>query len=121
MGMRIRDRLHPITVEPNPARVVVAAGGRVLVDTTNGLVLHEQGHPPVHYLPREDADMSALTRSEHRTHCPFKGEASYFSINGLEGGENAVWTYESPRASVAAIKDRLAFYPDRVSIEEHPT
>ena len=111
---------HPITVERNPARVVVTLGGRVVADTRDALTLREASYPAVQYIPRKDADMSLLARTDHSSHCPYKGNASYFSIpSGGERSRNAVWTYESPHTAVAAIKDRLAFYPDRVdSIEE---
>ena len=111
---------HPITVERNPARVVVTLGGRVVADTRDALTLREASYPAVQYIPRKDVDMSLLSRTDHSSHCPYKGDASYFSIpSGSERSRNAVWTYESPHTAVAAIKDRLAFYPDRVdSIEE---
>ncbi|MBD9651542.1 DUF427 domain-containing protein [Ensifer sp. ENS09] len=111
---------HPITTERNPARVVVTLGGRVIADTRNALTLREASCPAVQYIPREDTDMSLLERTDHSSHCPYKGDASYFSIPlGGELSRNAVWTYEDPHPAVAAIKGRLAFYPDRVdSIEE---
>ena len=82
--------------------------------------MREASYAPVHYIPREDVDMSLLARTDHATHCPYKGDASYYSIPlGGERSKNAVWTYEDPHAAVREIKDRLAFYPDRVdSIEE---
>jgi len=111
---------HPITVERNSSRVIVTLGGKVIADTARALTLREAGYPPVHYIPRKDVDMAALTRSQHSTYCPYKGDASYYSIP--EGGArsvNAIWTYEAPYAVVAAIKDHLAFYPDRIdSIDE---
>lgn len=106
---------HPITVEPNPARVLVTSGDKVIADTRAALVLREADYPPVQYIPRADADMAALQRSDHETYCPFKGDASYFSV---APGDDAVWTYEAPYDAVAEIKDHLAFYPDRVTIEE---
>jgi uncharacterized protein (DUF427 family) len=111
---------HPITVTHNPKRVRVRFGGRVIADTTRALTLQEARYPAVLYIPRADADMTALTRTRHHTHCPYKGDASYFSI-AVDGREapNAVWTYEQPFSAVAEIKDHLAFYPDRVDgIEE---
>lgn len=110
----------PITVEGNPHRVVVSAGGRVIADTTNALTLREAGYPPVQYIPREDVDMTLLEPTGHATHCPHKGDAGYFSIPiGGERSVNAVWTYESPCEAVAEIEGHLAFYPDRVdAIEE---
>ena len=111
---------HPITTERNPARVVVTLGGRVIADTRYALALREATYPAVQYIPREDVDMSLLERTDHSSHCPYKGDASYFSIPlGGQRSRNAVWTYENPHPAVAAIKDRLAFYPDRVDkIEE---
>lgn len=111
---RLSGRDHPITVEPANAHVVVRAGGRVIADTTRALALHEASYPVVYYVPREDAEMDLLGRTDHATHCPYKGEASYYSIPGDPRGENAVWTYEAPYEAVAAIRDHLAFYPDRV-------
>jgi uncharacterized protein (DUF427 family) len=76
----------------------------------------------VHYIPREDVDMTLLERSTHATRCPYKGKASCYSVRGNGRlAENAVWSYEDPYAAVAVIKDRLAFYPNLVdAIEERP-
>ena len=113
---------HPITIEANPARVVVTVGGRVIADSVNVLTLREAGYPPVQYIPRSEVDMALLQRTGHATYCPFKGDCAYYSIPcGGEQSVNAVWTYEAPYPAVAQIKDRLAFYPRRVdSIEERP-
>ena len=113
---------HPISIERNPGRVVVWVAGRVIADTSDALTLREAHYPPVQYIPRKDVDMTLLERSTHTTYCPYKGDAAYFSIpSGGERARNAVWTYETPYDAVAAIRDHLAFYPDRVdSIEEHP-
>jgi uncharacterized protein (DUF427 family) len=113
---------HPISVKKNPARVVVTVAGRVIADTREALTLREAKYPPVQYIPREDADLTQLERTDHESWCPFKGDASYYSINsGGKRSVNAVWTYEEPHAAVAEIKNHLAFYPDRVdSIEERP-
>jgi uncharacterized protein (DUF427 family) len=112
---------HPITITPNPKRVVVTVGGRVVADTHDALSLREASYAPVQYIPRKDVDMTQLESSEHRTWCPYKGDCAYYSI--AAGGArtlNSVWTYEQPHAAVSAIKDHLAFYPDRVdSIVEH--
>jgi uncharacterized protein (DUF427 family) len=111
---------HPITIERNPNRVVVTLGGRVIADTRQALVLREAKYPPVQYIPRNDVDMAALERSATQTYCPYKGEASYFTIpTGGERSVDAIWTYETPYDAVAEIKECLAFYPDRVdAIEE---
>jgi uncharacterized protein (DUF427 family) len=111
---------HPITIAPNPARLVVTVGGRVVADSTQALTLRESTYPAVHYIPRKDVAMALLERTDHATYCPYKGECAYYSIpTGGARSVNAVWTYEAPFAAVAAIKDHLAFYPDRVdAIEE---
>ncbi|WP_233888597.1 DUF427 domain-containing protein [Paraburkholderia flagellata] len=117
--VKIPDPDHPITVEPARTRVVVKAGGRVVADTRRALTLREASYPAVFYIPREDADMSLLSRTEHTSWCPYKGEASYYSITpGGARAVNAIWTYETPHEAVSAIKDHLAFYPDRVDAIE---
>lgn len=108
---------HPITVEPNPSRVVVRVGDRVVADTASALTLREASYPAVQYIPRSDVDASVLERTDHATYCPYKGDASYFSIAlGDQRLENAIWTYETPHAPVAEISDHLAFYADKVQI-----
>jgi uncharacterized protein (DUF427 family) len=110
---------HSITIKPNPARVIVRAGGKTIAETNESLTLQEASYPPVTYIPRKDVDMSLLTRTDHHTHCPYKGDASYFSIPaGGERSRNAVWTYETPYDEMREIKDYLAFYPDRVDTIE---
>jgi uncharacterized protein (DUF427 family) len=106
---------HPIEIQRNASRVVVIVGGKVIADTLEALTLSEAGYAPMQYIPRRDVGMTALSRSDHTTYCPYKGEASYFSIPiGGERSTNAVWTYETPFPAMAAIKDYVAFYPDRV-------
>lgn len=111
-----------ITIEPNPNRVIVRLGGAVIANSTRALVMRAPGTPDVQYIPPEDVDMTRLVRTSHATHCPYKGDASYWSIrSGPRTVENAVWSYESPYDSMAPIKGRLAFYQDRVdAIEEQP-
>lgn len=118
--MKIPGPDHPIEIQPNSSRVVVTVGGRVIADTLEALTLSEAAYAAVQYIPRRDVDMAALARSEHTTYCPYKGEASYFSIPiGVERSTNAAWTYETPFPAMATIKDYVAFYPDRVdAIEE---
>ncbi len=120
--MKLPGPDHPIAIEPNPARVVVSIAGRVIADTRAALTLREASYPEVQYIPRKDVDMSLLVRTDHATHCPYKGECAYYGIPlGGARSANAVWTYEDPFAAVIAIKDHLAFYPDRVdAIEERP-
>jgi uncharacterized protein (DUF427 family) len=106
---------HPISIETNPSRVVVTVGGQVIADSRAALTLREASYPPVQYFPRADVDMAALMRSEHTTYCPYKGEASYYSIPaGGDRSVNAVWTYDTPFEAMAQIKGYVAFYPDRV-------
>jgi uncharacterized protein (DUF427 family) len=113
--MKIPGPAHPISIEANPSRVVVQVGGKIIADTRHALTLHEASYPPVQYIPRRDVDMAALTRSEHTSYCPYKGDASYYDIPaGGDRSRNAVWTYEDPFEAMAQIKDYVAFYPDRV-------
>jgi len=110
---------HPITIEPNPDRVVVTVAGVVVADTEDALTLREAEYRPVEYIPLGDVDETLLERTDHTSYCPFKGDASYYSIPvGGESAVNAVWEYRRPYEAVAAIEGRVAFYPDRVdSIE----
>jgi uncharacterized protein (DUF427 family) len=110
---------HPITVTPTEGRVRVVFGGRVIADSRRALTLREARYPPVQYIPREDAEMSHFQPSAHQTHCPYKGDASYFSLKaGGNSAENAVWSYRAPYPAAQRIAGHLAFYPDRVdSIE----
>jgi uncharacterized protein (DUF427 family) len=106
-----------IEIVPAAGRVVVRWRGHVVADTTQALELREAAYPPVLYLPREDADMRLMRPSPRHTTCPHKGEASYFNLGDEDASDdNAVWCYETPRADVAAIAGRLAFYPDKVEI-----
>jgi uncharacterized protein (DUF427 family) len=106
---------HPITVTPNPDRIVVKIAGKVVADTTRALTLQEASYPAVQYIPRADVDMALLQRTDHASYCPYKGDASYFSIPaGGDRSVNAVWSYEHPYPAVAAIQAHVAFYPDRV-------
>jgi len=119
--MKLPGPDHPITIARNGGRVRVSFAGKTIAETANALTLKEASYPPVFYIPRADADMSALTPTAHHTHCPYKGDASYFTIAvGGRTAENAVWSYEQPFPAVAEIKEYLAFYPNRVDkIEEN--
>ncbi len=98
---------------------MVTLGGQVPADTRNALTLREAKYPAAQYIPRADVDMAKLIRTEHTTYCPFKGDCSYYSLpGGDQRGINAAWTYEAPFPAVEAIRDHLAFYPDRVEIAE---
>lgn len=108
-----------ITIAPNPGRVRVTFADRVVADTTRALTLKEGSYPPVQYVPREDVDMTLLKRTQHKSHCPHKGDAAYYSI-AVDGrvAENAIWTYEQPFEAVSPITGHLAFYRNRVDALE---
>lgn len=118
--MKVPGPDHPITFTPNGKRVRVTFAGKVIADSTRTLTLREASYPAVHYIPRADTDMSALARTDHHTHCPYKGDASYFTLSASgKQAENAVWSYEQPFPAMAEIKEYLAFYPNKVdAIEE---
>ena len=117
--MKLPGPDHPITITATPRRVRVLADGVVIADTTRALTLKEASYPAVQYVPRADARMDLLQRTDRVTHCPYKGDASYFSIasNGRTL-DNAIWSYETPFPAMAEISGYLAFYPDKVKIEE---
>jgi uncharacterized protein (DUF427 family) len=120
--MKVPGPDHPITLTENLSRIVVKVGGKVIADTRGAVTLREANYPPVYYIPLDDVALSQLVRTDQKTHCPYKGDASYYSIPaGGERSKNAVWRYENPYPAVIQIKDHVAFYPDRVdSIEENP-
>jgi uncharacterized protein (DUF427 family) len=110
---------HKITTRPARARVQVKYAGELIADSTSALEMHEPhvGHvvaPVIYYLPRKDVRMERLAPSSHQTQCPFKGTASYYSVKN--GPENAVWSYEQPYDELLAIKELVAFYPDKFEI-----
>jgi uncharacterized protein (DUF427 family) len=110
---------HSITADPAGVRVKVTFKGQLIADTQDAIALKEgtsnsRVAPVVYYIPRKDTKMDRLERTSHSTHCPFKGDASYFSLKN--GPENAVWSYEQPYDEMTVIKEHLAFYPDKVEI-----
>ena len=115
---------HPISIERNPARVVVSVASRVIAYTRNALTLREAAYPPVQYIPADDVDLSQLERSDHVTYCPYKGDCTYNSVRaGGEKSVNAVWSYADPFPAVDQMKRHIAFYPERVDeiAEQLPT
>ncbi|MFC5342868.1 DUF427 domain-containing protein (plasmid) [Brevundimonas staleyi] len=117
--MKIPNVDHPIAIEPNPARIVVRVAGHVVADTRNALTLREANRPPVLYMPRGDIDRTVLTRTATTSFCPYKGDASYYTITvGDDVRADAAWAYETPFRAVDAIVDHIAFYPDRVDVIE---
>lgn len=115
--MKLPSPDHPITIEPADGAWSARVGDQLIVASARALVLRESTYAPVVYFPREDADMAALARTERSTHCPYKGDASYFSVGG-EGGANAAWSYETPFPAMAQIAGYLAFYPNKVAVSE---
>ncbi len=106
---------YVISVRPIAKHIQVVAGGEIIADTERALELDESYHQPVYYLPRGDIQMDALTPTAHETYCPFKGTASYWSIQTAKGTlENAVWSYQNPLPQVTGIHGFLAFYADKV-------
>ena len=108
---------HPITVRPADGRVVARSGDEVVAETDAALALQEASYPEVLYVPLADVRPEVLRPSDTSTHCPYKGDASYYHL--LVGGRqlsDAVWTYRQPHEAVAAIAGHVAFYPDRVDV-----
>ena len=125
--MRLRERKlfmstpddHPIRIVPNPKRLRASLNGRVIADTARALTLFEASYSGMSYVPLTDVDMTVLRKSTHKTRCPFKGEASYYSVVTTDGvAENAIWTYESPFPAAAKIAGYLAFDTARIDLFE---
>lgn len=107
------DPDHTITLETAGERLRVVWKGEVIAESNDAVALFERKHDPVYYFPQSDVRMDLLQRTDLATHCPYKGDASYWTLRGAGGtAENAVWAYETPLDSVGGIKDRLAFYLD---------
>ncbi|MDX1876389.1 DUF427 domain-containing protein [Mycolicibacterium sp. 141076] len=108
---------HPITITPTAGRVTVTVNGRVVADTTDALTLQESNYPAVQYIPLADVEQTELSRSTTTSYCPYKGDAGYYHVGGVE---DVIWTYEQPYPAVAEIAGRVAFYPDKADIVVHP-
>lgn len=115
--MKIPGPDHPITITPAGRRWRARYQGHVIADSGDALVLQEASYPPVIYFPREDVSMAFLARTAHATHCPYKGDAAYYTLQ-MDGhfAENAIWTYEEPYPAMAEIAGRLAFYTNKVEV-----
>ena len=108
---------HPITITPSPSRVVVTVAGKVVANSSHALSLKEASYPAVLYIPRGDVDMSLLARTDHTSYCPYKGDASYYSITASDGVQtDVVWSYREPYNAVAEIAGYVAFYTDKVDV-----
>ena len=115
--MKIPGPDHPITIAPAKTRWRVSFQNHVIADTGDALILEEANYKPVVYFPRADVSMEYFSRTDRCTHCPYKGDAAYYTIL-MDGhfADNAVWTYEEPYPAMEQIRDRLAFYPDKVEV-----
>jgi len=112
--------IHPhITLKANPRRVRAIYQNHVIADSDDVITVYEEGLEPVHYFQREDVSMEFMGKTDRSTRCPYKGDASYYSIV-MEGviAENALWSYEDPIAGMEALRGRVAFYPDKVEVYE---
>jgi uncharacterized protein (DUF427 family) len=108
---------HPISVVPTPSRVIVTVDGKIVADTTSALTLQEASYPPVQYIPMADVDQSLIRRTETSTYCPFKGDASYYTIVTPDRElADAVWSYQKPYPAVDVIAGHVAFYPQHVEL-----
>jgi uncharacterized protein (DUF427 family) len=109
---------HPITIESTGQQVTIVAGDQVIAETDNALTLREASYPPIQYVPIGDVDRSALRSTDHQTYCPYKGDASYFTVTTPDGElENVIWTYEQPYEAVEEIGGHVAFYANRVNVQ----
>lgn len=117
-AVKVPDAAHPITVRPTGSRVTVRVGGVKVAESDGALSLAEATYPVVQYIPIGDVDQSLLVRTGTQTYCPYKGDASYYSVRMPDGRTETdlIWTYEQPHAAVAEIAGHVAFYPDRAEI-----
>ena len=116
--MKLPGPDHPINITRSGKRVRVTFAGRIIADTEAALTLKEASYKPALYVPRADTDMSLLAPTDHHTHCPYKGDASYYHVV-TEGGatvDDVIWTYEKPYPAVASIAGHVAFYPDKADV-----
>lgn len=120
--VKIPDASHPITIRPTGSRVTVRVDGTVIAETDGALSLAEASYPVVQYIPLADVNQSLLERTTTQTYCPYKGDASYYSVTTPDGGTQAdlIWSYDRPYPSVAEIAGHVAFYPDRAQISVGP-
>ena len=109
---------HPITIEPTGRHVTVRVNGEVVADTDAALTLQESTYAAVQYIPLSDVNGDVLRRTATATYCPYKGDASYYSVvaSGGDTVDDAIWTYGQPYEAVAALKGHVAFYPDKAEV-----
>jgi uncharacterized protein (DUF427 family) len=108
---------HPITIAATGQHVTVRAGGQIVAETDRALTLQEANYPPVQYIPIADVEPSVLTPTDRETYCPYKGDASYYTVTTSDGElDNVIWTYREPFDPVGEIAGHVAFYADRVEV-----
>jgi len=106
---------HRVDIHPDQGHVRVTFGGKVIADSSNALRIEETGHGPVYYIPAKDMALDLMKKTEHTTYCPFKGTASYWTIDtGERRSENAIWGYETPYDETTRLAGHYAFYGNRV-------
>jgi uncharacterized protein (DUF427 family) len=110
---------HRVDIHPDTTHLRVTFGGAVIADSRETLRIEETGHGPVHYFPEKDVRLDLLKKTQHSTYCPFKGDASYWTIEVVDGGaakssENAVWGYVTPYDEMTGLAGYYAFYSTRV-------
>jgi len=110
----LRDPFHRIDVHASSRRVRVLAGDEVIADTDRAVLLFETGLPPVAYVARADVRVPVASVEGKRTFCPYKGEAGYWTVGGVD---EAAWSYDYPRPEATGIAGRLAFDPSKVTVE----
>jgi uncharacterized protein (DUF427 family) len=117
-SVKIPDATHPITVRPTGAHVTVRVGGVTVAESDRALSLAEASYPVVQYIPIADVDQDLLQPTSAQTYCPYKGEASYYTVTTPDGQTETdlIWTYEHPYDAVAEIARHVAFYADRADI-----
>lgn len=116
--VKIPDATHPITIRPTGSHVTVRLGGTVVAETDRALSLAEASYPVVQYIPLDDVEQSLLDRTTRQTYCPYKGDASYYTVQTPDGRTEAdvIWTYEHPYPYVAEIAGHVAFYGNRAEV-----
>ena len=117
-AVKVPDATHPITIRPTGSHVTVSVGGVKVAESDSALSLGEASYPVVQYIPIADVDQSLLVRTDSQTYCPYKGDASYYSVQTPDGRTEGdlIWTYEQPYDAVAEIAGHVAFYANRADV-----
>lgn len=115
-----KNPAYGMDLDALPFRVRAEAGGETIIDSARAVVMFELGHAPVYYVPRDDVRMDLMTPTEHATHCPYKGDASYWTLNaGGKTVENAIWSYQDPYPEMAKLEGLIGIYWDRMDAWFH--